>query len=208
MEPVTNIYCVGKNYAEHAKELNTEVPEEPLFFMKPTHALFLIDEASTVAFPDSLGEVHYEIELVVQLKNDYDPHAPLEASIGTTHLGIDFTLRQLQNELRQKGLPWFASKGFKQSAALSKAVPFVSETAFNQHRFALAINGKTVQEASPSLMVYPLRELCDYCHMHFGLKKGDILYTGTPAGVGRVHKQDVLSLTLDNETIGNITILS
>lgn len=205
MDEIKNIYCVGRNYVAHAHELGNEVPSTPLLFMKPSHAATFAKLAPVISLPADSGAIHYEVELVVQLKTDYSPDRPLCEMIDHVALGIDFTLRDLQDQLKEKGLPWLPAKGFKDSAVLSNTIPFSSEADFNNLTFSLSINEKVVQQGTPQLMIFPLRTLLDYCWTHYGLKAGDLVFTGTPAGVGPTSFGDHFEFFIGSESLGSFT---
>lgn len=197
MRKITNVFCVGKNYAEHIKEFDSVAPKSPMFFMKPTHALQYLEEEKEVPVPKDEGSVHYEAELVVYLKQPYQEELPLEDMIAEVGLGIDLTLRDVQWQAKKSGSPWLAAKGFKHSGLLTQTIPFESENWFNQLHFSLERQGDLLQEAEPTQMIFSLREILRACDQHFGLDSGDIIYTGTPSGVGEVHTGDTFKLKLE-----------
>lgn len=197
MKKITNIYCVGKNYSEHVKEFDSVAPKSPMFFMKPTHAALFLQENNQVTLPMDQGSVHYEGEIVVYVKQAYQENMPLEDVVAEVGMGLDFTLRDVQWEAKKSGNPWLSSKGFKHSAPLTETVPFESEDWFNHLNFSLEKNSQTVQKGTPQQMIFPLRELLRSCEEQFGLAEGDIIFTGTPAGVGPVKPGDKLTLNLE-----------
>ncbi|MFD2744999.1 fumarylacetoacetate hydrolase family protein [Paenibacillus yanchengensis] len=196
-DTIKNIYCVGRNYAQHAKELGNDIPETPIIFSKPTHALH--PAAGTLHLPGNIGEMHYELELVVHIASSYERGKPLDRMIDAVTLGIDWTARDVQSDLKEKRHPWLLSKGFKHSAVLGAFQSFGSETSFEKLRFSLLKNGEVVQSGSPQQMIFPLRRLIAYIGEQFGLDKGDIIYTGTPAGVGAVQDGDRLEMRMSAE---------
>lgn len=200
---IRNVYCIGRNYALHAKELGNDVPTEPMVFMKPTHAL--VSPEGVISFPTNQGEIHHEVELVVKLSQHYSPTLPLAQVIDSYALGIDFTLRDKQSELKKKGHPWLVAKGFHNSGILSSWNPF-NEQEWNASSFGLTINGNPVQHGTPNDMIFDLKTLMNYIHEHLGLGAGDIIYTGTPAGVGPIAHNDKLTLKLNNEIVGEFTV--
>ncbi len=210
MEKISNIFCVARNYSAHANELNNEVPLAPIFFMKPAGAVVKLANGLTpaITLPLEQSSVHYEIEMVVQLKTSYQAKLPLEESIGWMGAGIDFTLRDIQADLQKKGLPWLAAKGFKHSAVLTPMIPFVDEENFQNLNFSLKKNQQLVQTGNNQQMIFPLRKLLDYCSEHFGLEKGDLIFAGTPAGVGPVYKGDLLELFVKDKRFGAFTVQS
>ncbi|TYP69581.1 fumarylacetoacetate hydrolase family protein [Paenibacillus methanolicus] len=205
---IRNIYCVGRNYALHAKELGNDVPGEPMIFGKPTHALNPAE--GTLVLPAGIGEIHHEVELVVRIASDYAPGKPLSELIDGVALGIDWTARDVQSALKEKRHPWLLAKGFKGSATLSAFRPFEGEQ-FASLTFSLVKNGETIQQGSPADMIFPLRQLVDFIGSRFGLGAGDLIYTGTPAGVGPVADGDTLEMKLAapgqaDETFGPLRI--
>jgi len=187
------IICVGRNYVAHAKELNNEIPEEPVLFMKPDSALLRNNDPFYI--PDWSNDVHHEVELIVKIsrlgKNIERKFAHrYYKEIG---LGIDFTARDLQNSLKEKGLPWEKAKAFDHSAVIcGEFIPIVSLPDRNTIHFRLDINGKTVQEGNSALMIFPIDDIIAHVSKYFTLKIGDLIYTGTPAGVGPVKIGDRL----------------
>lgn len=181
------IICIGRNYVAHAKELNNEVPDEPVFFMKPDSALLRNNDPFYL--PGWTNDVHHEIELVVKIKR-------LGKNIGKRFahryydeigLGIDFTARDIQQKLKEKGLPWEKAKAFDQSAVLGNT--FIDKKEFPDLKnisFRLLKNGNIVQEGNSSLMIFDFDEIISQISRYITLKIGDLIYTGTPAGVGAV----------------------
>ncbi|SDO10671.1 fumarylacetoacetate hydrolase family protein [Alkalicoccus daliensis] len=202
---IKNIYCVGRNYSAHAKELGNQVPEEPMFFSKPSHS-FVQGDNKKLSFPKDAGAIHYEVELVIVIKKEWEKGISLSDLIEKTALGIDFTLRDKQEEMKQKRYPWLISKGFPNSAAVGSYSPF-SEKDWEDIRFSLYQNGVKKQEGSPSQMIFPLRELVDFTGEHFGLGPGDLIFTGTPEGVGPVKDGDELSLIFNKKEAGTFKIM-
>lgn len=200
-----NIYCVGKNYALHAKEMNSEVPTEPMIFGKATHSLKKAD-GSLLYLPGDMGSVHYEVELVFELDRIFEEGMKPEDCISNMALGIDFTLRDKQNIAREKGYPWYQSKSFPGSALITEPFPFMGIDALNESRFSLLINGKKVQEGNPQDMVFHLDQLLPYIAKHFGLGKGDLIFSGTPDGIGAVNTGDKLELVYQDQLKGSTLI--
>jgi 2-keto-4-pentenoate hydratase/2-oxohepta-3-ene-1,7-dioic acid hydratase in catechol pathway len=191
---VRNIFCVGRNYTEHAHELGNAIPEQPMLFSKPTHSLAYAQ--GILSLPTDLGEIHYETEMVIHIKETYEPDKSLSDIIAAVGVGIDFTARETQSELKKKGKPWLLAKGFPGAALLSDFIPYQDENWFNALTFSLQVNNKIVQQDSPSSMIFPLHTQIEYISKHFGLGAGDLIYTGTPAGVGPIHSGDTLTLHL------------
>jgi len=180
------IFAIGQNYVEHNKELNSKNPTEPVVFMKPDTALLKNNKPFFI--PDFTEELHYETELIVKFnrlgKNIDDVFSPrYYAEIG---LGVDFTARDLQRKLKADGKPWEISKAFDNSAVIGNFLPVTEFDDIQNIRFRLDINGKTVQDGNSSEMIFPINELVAYVSRFFTIKIGDILFTGTPVGVGKV----------------------
>lgn len=194
------IICVGRNYVAHAKELNNEIPDEPVLFMKPDSALLRNNDPFYI--PDWSNDVHHEVELIVKIsklgKNIEKKFAHrYYKEIG---LGIDFTARDVQNALKEKGLPWEKAKAFDHSAVIcSEFVPIQSFPDLNAIQFKLDIGGKTVQEGNSALMIFPIDDIIAHVSKYFTLKIGDLIYTGTPSGVGPVKIGDRLEGFLEGE---------
>tara|TARA_R110002050_G_scaffold88594_9_gene186982 strand:+ start:156 stop:770 length:615 start_codon:yes stop_codon:yes gene_type:complete len=194
------IICIGRNYSEHVRELNNELPDEPVVFMKPDSALLRNNEAFYI--PDFSQDVHYECELIVRItrlgKNIEQRFASrYYDEIG---LGIDFTARDLQNKLKEKGLPWEKAKAFDRSAVISSGFFAKNELPdLNSIKFQLKKNGQLVQNGDSAYMLFPIDELISQVSKYFTLKIGDLIYTGTPAGVGPVAIGDRLEGFLEGK---------
>jgi 2-keto-4-pentenoate hydratase/2-oxohepta-3-ene-1,7-dioic acid hydratase in catechol pathway len=197
------IICIGRNYAEHAKELNNPVPERPVVFLKPASALLVNDKP--LYYPEFTKDLHHELEIVLKIgKNgkyvqpefadDYYPE------IG---LGIDFTARDLQSELKAKGQPWEIAKGFDGSAVLGQFVPLSDLPDLSAIEFELHKNGEVVQQGNTKDLLFSFKDIIVYVSQFFKLQMGDLIYTGTPAGVGPVQIGDVLEgfLTTKNGSV-------
>ncbi|MEY1662854.1 fumarylacetoacetate hydrolase family protein [Isoalcanivorax beigongshangi] len=201
--PLGKAVCVGRNYAEHARELGNEVPEQPLLFMKPSTAL--CDLAAPLVLPKDQGEVHHEVEIVVligeTLRNANAEQA--HAAIVGYGIGLDLTLRDVQSELKAKGQPWEKAKAFDGSAALSGFVyaPGVS-TRQNLSLF-LEVNDSLRQQGHTGQMLFPIFPLVAEISRHFTLLPGDVVFTGTPAGVGPLVAGDRFSARLGNFMVVN-----
>lgn len=205
MENVRNIFCIGRNYRLHAEELGNALPISPLLFSKPTHALVLAN-GQAVDLPGGLGVVHHELELVIHVSRPYREGMRVEEVVDQIALGIDFTLRDVQNDLKQKGHPWLLAKGFRHSALLTAFHAFPGMEECRKTDFSLLKNGETVQRGNISEMIFDLPTILAYTQRHFGLDKGDVIYTGTPAGVGPVAEGDHLALFWGKEIWGECTI--
>ena len=196
------IICIGRNYVAHAKELKNEIPDEPVFFMKPDSSLLRNNDPFYI--PDWTKEVHHEIELVIKInrigKNIDKRFA--HRYFDEIGLGIDFTARDIQNKLKEKGLPWEKAKAFDQAAVLSNV--FFDKNDFpDQHNiaFKLEINEKLVQEGNSKLMIFSFEEIISNVSKYVTLKIGDLIYTGTPAGVGPVRIGDHLEGFLEDKKL-------
>jgi 2-keto-4-pentenoate hydratase/2-oxohepta-3-ene-1,7-dioic acid hydratase in catechol pathway len=195
------IICIGRNYVDHAKELNNPVPEKPVFFLKPDTALVIKNRP--FFYPDFSNDVHHEIELVIRIqrlgRSIAEKFAPRYYSqIG---LGVDFTARDLQNEMRQKGLPWEISKGFDYSAPISEFYPVADFGDIGNLAFRLDVNGRTVQQGSSRDMIFSFDKIIAYVSRFMTLKTGDLIFTGTPAGVGPVKIGDHLECYLQERKL-------
>lgn len=192
------IICIGRNYAEHAKELNNATPDKPVVFLKPDTAL--LKSGETFYLPDFSNDVHHEIELVIKICKAGKHIEPAFASnyYKEISVGIDFTARDLQKELKDKGLPWEKAKGFDGSAVIGKFIPLPN----NQNvKFSLDVNQVTKQIGTSSDMIFDFNAIVSYVSQYFTLKVGDLIYTGTPAGVAAVKANDFLSGKLNGEEL-------
>jgi len=205
MDMIRNIYCIGRNYRAHAAELGNDVPEEPMVFLKPTHALVPMD-GRDILLPGGRGEIHYEAELVVRIAKPCTPGCHPDDVIDRMALGVDFTLRDVQSGLKAKGHPWLAAKGFLGSAPLTAFRPFPGIGNLLTTDFVLLKNGRQAQAGNVSRMIFDLRKLIDFISLHYGLGPGDILFTGTPEGVGPVDDGDRLELLWGNEVWGECSV--
>jgi len=197
--------CIGRNYVDHIKELSNDRPSEPVVFIKPDTALL---DSNTFYYPHFSKDVHYELELVFRIgkigKNIESKFA--HKYIDSYGLGIDFTARDLQSKLKEKGLPWEKAKAFNGSAFISELKPFDSSLFDNPIHFKLALNDQIVQTGDSSLMLWNVSELIEDVSRYFTLKTGDIIFTGTPVGVGPVQIGDKLTGFLSSEKLFDLTI--
>jgi acylpyruvate hydrolase len=187
------IICIGRNYAEHAKELGNSVPTEPVFFCKPDSAI--LPKGNPFFIPDWTTDVHYEVELVLRIDR-LGKHISKEFApryYGAVGLGIDFTARDVQDELKKKGLPWEKAKGFDGSAVISHEFVAVEELEKSNIRFSLHKNNETVQSGNSQDMIFDFDAIIAYVSQYMTLKIGDLIFTGTPNGVGKVSPGDELS---------------
>ncbi|MEE2700070.1 MAG: fumarylacetoacetate hydrolase family protein [Bacteroidota bacterium] len=186
------IICIGRNYLNHVKELGNAIPTEPLFFLKPETAIQPKEHPFFI--PDFSNEIHFEVELVVKIdkigKNIDEKFAyKYYSEIG---LGIDFTARDIQEQCKEKGLPWEKAKSFDGSAQISRTFINKSDLDLEDITFSLEKNGKQVQSGNSKEMLFSIDKLIAYLSRFYTLKIGDLIYTGTPEGVGKIEKGDVL----------------
>jgi fumarylpyruvate hydrolase len=205
LSEVNNIYCVGRNYAAHAKELQNEVPTSPMLFSKPTHAL--VEAAGQeISLPSNRGSIHFETEIVIMMGKPYEKGMKVEDIVQSMAIGIDFTLRDVQSELKKKGHPWLLAKGFPNSAIVSKFVPFPGIEEMKKIDFSLIKNEEKVQQGNIKNMLFDLQTVIDFTALNFGLGEGDLIFTGTPEGVGPVNDNDHLTLLWGNSILGECFI--
>lgn len=200
------IICIGRNYAAHIKELANERPSDPVIFMKPDSAV--LPKEQDLYIPEFTSDLHYELEVLVRIKKvgkHIDPRfAP--KYYDELSLGIDFTARDLQSALKEKGLPWEKAKGFDGSAVIGPWLPVAAYSDLQNLHFTLSKNGKIVQDGHTAHMLWKINELIAYISTFFTLKKGDVIFTGTPAGVGPVQAGDVLKASLEGEELFTLNI--
>jgi 2-keto-4-pentenoate hydratase/2-oxohepta-3-ene-1,7-dioic acid hydratase in catechol pathway len=195
------IICIGRNYVAHARELNNEVPDTPVFFMKPDSALVTANRP--FFYPEFSNDVHYELEVVIRInrlgRSIEEQYA--HRYYNEVALGVDFTARDLQAEQKKKGLPWEIAKGFDYSAPISEFYPLDKYGDIHKLGFRLDVNGKTVQDGNTSLMIFSFEKIIAYVSRFMTLKTGDLIYTGTPAGVGPVAINDRLEAYLEGDKL-------
>lgn len=200
------LICIGRNYVDHIDELNNERPEEPVVFIKPDSAI--LPKEQDFYIPEFSNDVHHEVEVLVKIKK-VGKHIAKEFAhkyYDEIGLGIDFTARDLQSKLKAKGLPWEKAKGFDGAAVIGN---WLSKSRFenvDHLDFSLSKNGETVQKGNTALMLWKIDEIIAHISTYFMLKKGDILFTGTPAGVGKVSPNDYLSGMLEGEKLFEINV--
>ena len=195
------IICIGHNYNEHINEMNSEKPEKPLFFLKPDSCI--LKNNNPFFLPSFSNEIHHEVELVVRI-NKLGKN--IKAKFASTYydtigLGIDFTARDLQEKCKQKGNPWEISKCFDFSAPVSPIFIDINELDLNNIPFSLLLNGKIVQKSNSSDMIFSINEIITYVSKYMTLKIGDLIFTGTPAGVGPVAIGDKLEAFIGDEKL-------
>jgi 2-keto-4-pentenoate hydratase/2-oxohepta-3-ene-1,7-dioic acid hydratase in catechol pathway len=200
------LLCVGRNYAAHITELANERPSEPVVFIKPDSAVLPNGQAFFI--PEFTKEVHYELEVLVKIKKigKHIQEKFAHKYYDEISLGIDFTARDLQSELKAKGLPWEKAKAFDGAAVIGKWMPKSGYKDLGNLSFSLFKNGEKVQHGSTSLMLWKIDALIAFVSCYFTLKKGDVLFTGTPAGVGKIAANDYLSGILEGEELLTVRI--
>ncbi len=195
------IICIGRNYAEHAKELNNPLPEKPVFFMKPETSLLLRNRP--FYYPDYSNDIHFETELVLKISRN-GKHIQEEFAhryYDEIGIGIDLTARDLQSECKKKGLPWEIAKAFDSSAPLGEFVPKEKLNLVDGIRFRLNINGETRQSGNSSDMIFSFDKIIAYVSQFVTLKMGDLIFTGTPEGVGPLKQGDLLEAFIEGEQL-------
>jgi len=200
------IICVGRNYSAHANELNNPVPKEPVIFLKPDTAL--IPKRLPFFYPSFSKDVHYETEVVVKI-NRVGKHISKEFAhkyYDQLTVGIDFTARDLQKKLKEKGLPWEKAKAFDGSAPIGSFINTKEYKNINDIGFSLKINGKERQLGNTSNMLFPIDSLIAYVSQFFTLKIGDLIFTGTPEGVGPIKIGDHLEAFIENNKLLDLKI--
>lgn len=201
--PVGKILCLGRNYAEHAREMKAEVPTQPVVFLKPSTAL--LGDGGTVIIPPLSRELHYEAEMVVVIGTSGSriPAARAWEHVAGYAVGLDMTLRDLQSEAKRGGLPWSLAKGFDTSAPVSSFVPRDRIADPHALQLTLRVNGATRQQASTAGMIFRVDAIISFVSQFFTLERGDLIFTGTPEGVGEVKSGDRLEAEL--ESVGTLT---
>ncbi len=200
------IICIGRNYADHISELNNERPDEPVIFMKPDTAI--LPKKTPFTIPEFSKDVHHEVEVLVKICKVGKYISPKFAhkyydEIG---LGIDFTARDLQTKLKEKGLPWEKAKAFDHSAIIGDFLPKNNYSSLENINFELRKNSEIVQKGSTSMMLWNIDEIVSYVSQFFTLKKGDIIFTGTPKGVAAVNENDILEGFLEGKQMFKIQV--
>lgn len=200
------IICIGRNYSEHAKELNNEVPSEPVIFMKPKSALLLPEKP--VYYPEFTDDLQYECELVIRINKNgkYIQERFARKYYNEVSVGIDFTARDLQQKLKDKGLPWEISKAFDASAAVGKFITITPETDLQALNFELKLNAHSVQKGNTADMIFSVNRIIEYASKYFTLNIGDLIFTGTPAGIGPVTVYDKLEGYLEGQKLLDVDI--
>ena len=200
------IFCIGRNYAQHAKELGNAVPEEPVVFMKPKSALLLNN--TPFHYPEFTNELHYEGELVLHISKNgkYVSEKSAGAYYDKITVGIDFTARDIQDKLKAKGLPWEKAKAFDNSAALGEFVDVSSLSNRDNIPFHLNKNSGLVQKGSSSEMIFSFNRIIADISKYFSMNIGDLIFTGTPAGVGECLSGDILEGYLEDKLLLSVEV--
>jgi 2-keto-4-pentenoate hydratase/2-oxohepta-3-ene-1,7-dioic acid hydratase in catechol pathway len=200
------IICIGRNYTKHIEELQNERPTEPVVFMKPDSAVLLKQHPFVI--PEFSEDIHHELEIIVKINKvgKYIDAKFAHKYYDEIGVGIDFTARDLQQKLKEKGLPWEIAKAFDGSAVIGDFRPKNEFKSVDNLTFELTKNGETVQKGNTSLMLWKIDELIAYVSQYFTLKIGDIIFTGTPEGVGIVKPEDVLEGFLEGDKLFRIQV--
>ena len=200
------IICIGRNYAEHAAELGNDVPNEPVIFMKPKSAL--LNNFAPFYYPEFTNELHYECELVLRVcKNGkYIPEELASGYINGISVGIDFSARDIQDELKKKGLPWEKAKAFDNSAAVGKFIDIEAGTKLENINFSFKQNGETVQQGNSNQMIFNFDNIIANISNYFSLNIGDLIFTGTPKGVGECMVGDKLEAFYEEEKLLSLVV--
>jgi 2-keto-4-pentenoate hydratase/2-oxohepta-3-ene-1,7-dioic acid hydratase in catechol pathway len=200
------IFCVGRNYVDHAKELGNDVPEEPVIFMKPKNAL--LQPHTPFYYPEFSNELHFETELVLRISKNgkYIPERQASKYYNAITVGLDFTARDIQAELKKKGLPWEKAKAWDNSAVVGTWKEITPEILKNPINFSMKNNGEEKQKGLSSDMLFSFDEIVSHISNYFSINIGDLVFTGTPAGVGECVVGDVLEGFLENEKLFNVEI--
>ena len=200
------IICVGRNYADHAKELGNDIPDEPVIFMKPKSAL--LQSHTPFYYPEFTNELHYECELVLRVckngKYIQERHAGNYYNGITT--GIDFTARDIQDELKKKGLPWEKAKAFDNSAAIGKFIDITPDLNKKNINFFLYKNKELVQQGNSGKMIFNFDSIIEHISNYFSLNIGDLIFTGTPAGVGECVVGDELEGFIEEQKLLSLEV--
>jgi 2-keto-4-pentenoate hydratase/2-oxohepta-3-ene-1,7-dioic acid hydratase in catechol pathway len=200
------IICIGRNYADHIEELKNEKPAEPVIFMKPDSAILL--KQYPFVIPEFSEDIHHEIEIIVKISKVGKYIEPKFAYkyYDEISVGIDFTARDLQARLKEKGLPWEKAKAFDGSAVIGDFLPKTLFNSIENLTFELTNNGETVQKGNTDFMLWKIDELISFVSQYFTLKIGDVIFTGTPAGVAAVKPNDVLEGFLEDKKLFRIQV--
>ncbi|HRG19344.1 MAG TPA: fumarylacetoacetate hydrolase family protein [Flavobacterium lutivivi] len=200
------IICIGRNYVDHIAELKNQRPDEPVIFLKPDTAILPKD--SPFYIPEFSNDIHHEVEVLVKINKvgKYIDKKFASKYYDEIGLGIDFTARDLQTKLKEKGLPWEKSKSFDGSAVIGNFISKKKFSSLENINFELKINENVVQKGNTSQMIWKIDEIIEYVSQFFTLKTGDIIFTGTPSGVGKVNQNDKVEGFVENEKLFTLDI--
>jgi 2-keto-4-pentenoate hydratase/2-oxohepta-3-ene-1,7-dioic acid hydratase in catechol pathway len=194
-----SLYCIGRNYAKHAAEMNSDVPENPVVFLKPRSSIIFTGE--NIVIPELTNDVHHEVELVVLIGEKVRNITPDEAgsAIKAFGVGLDMTARDLQAEAKKAGLPWSLAKGFETFAPLGTLYPYSEDSDLQNLTIEVQVNAEVRQKGQTSDMIFSVKDIISYISTYFTLYPGDLIYTGTPEGVSAVKKGDQITATLGED---------
>lgn len=200
------IICIGRNYAKHIEELENEKPENPVIFLKPNSAILIKNQPFFI--PPFSNEIHYEVEVLVKINKvgKYIDEKFAHKYYDEVGLGIDFTARDIQDKCKEKGLPWEKAKAFDGSAVISEFIPKEKLGDLSNLEFSLQKNNEIVQQGNTNAMLWKIDELIAYISQFFTLKRGDVIFTGTPAGVGKVNEDDILLGMIKDQEMFSVKI--
>jgi len=200
------IICIGRNYADHITELNNEKPTEPVIFLKPDTAV--LPKQFPFVIPEFSNDIHYEVEVLVKINKvgKYIDEKFAHKYYDEIGLGIDFTARDLQQRLKEKGLPWEKGKAFDNSAVIGEFLPKNSWTSLKNINFELHKNNEVVQKGNTALMLWNIDQIIAYVSQYFTLRTGDIIFTGTPQGVGAIAENDILEGFIEGKSVFKIDV--
>jgi len=200
------IICIGRNYAKHIEELANEKPENPVVFLKPDSAILVKKQPFFI--PPFSNDIHYEVEVLIKINKvgKYIEEKFAHKYYDEIGLGIDFTARDIQDKCKEKGLPWEKAKAFDGSAVIGKFIQKENLGDLTNLQFSLHKNNELVQDGNTNAMLWKIDELIAYVSQFFTLKKGDVLFTGTPAGVGRVVENDILVGRIEEQELFSIKV--
>jgi 2-keto-4-pentenoate hydratase/2-oxohepta-3-ene-1,7-dioic acid hydratase in catechol pathway len=193
------VFCIGRNYVAHIEELGNEMPSEPVIFMKPATSLVPCSQKK-VAYPEGTENLHFEAELVILIGKEGKPADEVDAKnyVAGLTAGLDFTMRDVQDDLREQGLSWEISKAFDQSSPIGEFIPCSADCDLTNLKFSCRVNGELRQDGDSSLMIYPITKIIKAVSKYWKLLPGDVIFTGTPAGVGQLKRGDNIEICAPN----------
>lgn len=200
------IICVGRNYTDHVKELGNNIPDEPVIFMKPKSAL--LQSHTPFYYPEFTNELHYECELVLRVSKNgkYIQQKHASNYYDAVTVGVDFTARDVQDELKKKGLPWEKAKAFDNSAVVGKFIPVTPDFNRKSIKFSMYKNKEKVQDGNSEQMIFSIDRIIENISNYFSLNIGDLIFTGTPSGVGECVTGDVLEGYIDKQNLFSVEV--